>query len=337
MHSKSNTLSALARGASSMPLLRCTPASQGKVLCHNAAPAFDSIRHLHSQRFPAPLGPVLSAAAPGGGIGAASAAAVACRARADAAAVRNRVTASSAAGKTAAVALALSPAEAGTAAASRAVAVAAAAAAVSEPAPDLSSDLARLFPGGEYSVEMRVRDYELDQFNVVNNAVYSSFFQHGRHEAFEALGHNVDDYARRGTPLALSQLNITFRAPLRSRDVFRVTVAVQRVTGARVVFHQRILKPRRRQQRRPLAAAAPPPPRPEVASGAPDVAASAAAAAAAEGRLTPKAEEPEEEEEEELIAEAEAVVVFLDSQYRPARMPRDAAGLLQALADLRKP
>ncbi|GLI60218.1 hypothetical protein VaNZ11_002300, partial [Volvox africanus] len=170
------------------------------------------------------------------------------------------------------------------------------------------ADLAQMFPKGEYSVEMQVRDYELDQFNVVNNAVYSSFFQHGRHEAFAALGHDVDEYGRRGTPLALSQLNITFRAPLRSRDVFRVTVSVQRVSGARVVFYQRILKCMRR---------------PRATVGGP---------AAGGGQE----DEKEQTVEEELVAEAEAVVVFLDSNYRPARVPKDAASMLQVLADLRK-
>ncbi len=67
-------------------------------------------------------------------------------------------------------------------------------------------------------------------------------FLAGRHEALSALGHDVDSYARRGTPLALSQLALTFRAPLRSRDVFRVTVSVARVTAARLVLRQRILR-----------------------------------------------------------------------------------------------
>lgn len=56
-----------------------------------------------------------------------------------------------------------------------------------------------------------------------------------------ALGFAPDDFARAGTPLALAELNIQFKAPLRTQDRFDVTVAVQKVGGARLVMKQRIL------------------------------------------------------------------------------------------------
>lgn len=74
----------------------------------------------------------------------------------------------------------------------------------------------------------------------VNNAVFSSYLQHARHEALAALGHDVDASARSGAPLALSELTLRFKAPLRSRDAFRVSVWVQKVGGARAVLGQQI-------------------------------------------------------------------------------------------------
>eukprot|EP00798_Chlamydomonas_sp_ICE-L_P000124 gene124-5491_t len=95
---------------------------------------------------------------------------------------------------------------------------------------------------GVYSLEMGVRDYELDQFGVVNNAVYANYFQHARHEGLERLGIDCDAYARANLGLAITDMRLSYKAPLRSKDKFRVLTGVSRVTGARAVMDEVILR-----------------------------------------------------------------------------------------------
>ncbi|XP_062186014.1 acyl-acyl carrier protein thioesterase TE3, chloroplastic-like [Phragmites australis] len=91
-----------------------------------------------------------------------------------------------------------------------------------------------------FQVEMTVRDDDLDEYGVVNNAIYVSYIHTGRDVLLEYLGISVEYWASTGNAMALSELNLKYFAPLRSGDRFVIKVRPVQIKGVRMVIHHLI-------------------------------------------------------------------------------------------------
>ena len=93
-----------------------------------------------------------------------------------------------------------------------------------------------------FCIDLTVRTYELDQYGVVNNAVYQNYLEQARSEFLAEAGVDTAQVAGAGRSLALSQISIKYLGPLVSGDAFQIRTSVARLTGVRTVFRQRIIK-----------------------------------------------------------------------------------------------
>jgi acyl-CoA thioester hydrolase len=87
---------------------------------------------------------------------------------------------------------------------------------------------------------MSVRDYECDIQGIVNNGVYQNYLEHARHEYLKEVGVDFAEYANRGINLVVVRAELDYKTPLKSGDLFDVSVKMVRESRVKFAFHQEI-------------------------------------------------------------------------------------------------
>lgn len=94
-----------------------------------------------------------------------------------------------------------------------------------------------------YSIDIDVRDYELDSEGIVNNANYLHYLELTRHEFCKTTGMSFDEMRRQGIIPVLSRVEIDYVTSLVSGDRMTSCLNISR-KGPRFIFHQDIYNQR---------------------------------------------------------------------------------------------
>ncbi len=92
-----------------------------------------------------------------------------------------------------------------------------------------------------YELEFKVRDYECDLQGIVNNAVYQNYLEHTRHEFLLSRGISFSDLHAQNIDAVVARVQIAYKTPLRSKDVFISKLYVKK-EGVKYVFYQDIYR-----------------------------------------------------------------------------------------------
>ena len=90
-----------------------------------------------------------------------------------------------------------------------------------------------------FTLEIGVRDYELDSEGIVNNAVYLHYLEHTRHVFVKREGIPFGSLTRSGLVPVVKRLEIEYSTPLVSGDVMLSRLWIER-KGPQFIFHQGI-------------------------------------------------------------------------------------------------
>jgi len=92
----------------------------------------------------------------------------------------------------------------------------------------------------EHNSEFIVRDYECDMQGVVNNSVYQNYLEHARHLLLKNIGLDFAGLTEKGIMLTVIRVELDYKSPLVSGDMFRIDTVMEKVSPLRIVFIQSI-------------------------------------------------------------------------------------------------
>ncbi len=92
----------------------------------------------------------------------------------------------------------------------------------------------------KYIWESTVRGYELDNQQIVNNAIYLHYFNNARLLCLKSLGINWAHWHRAGFNLVLVKSELEFKAPLKEYDQFKIITSYAKQGKVRVAFSQEL-------------------------------------------------------------------------------------------------
>ena len=86
--------------------------------------------------------------------------------------------------------------------------------------------------------------HDTDAGGIVFHGNYLHFMEAARTEYLQSLGYNVAElqHAEDGVLFVVYGLELKYRKPARLHDSLQITVAVQRVGGARLIFEQCVVR-----------------------------------------------------------------------------------------------
>jgi len=92
----------------------------------------------------------------------------------------------------------------------------------------------------EHHSEFTVRDYECDMQGVVNNANFQNYLEHARHLLLKNIGIDFADLTEKGIMLTVIRVELDYKHPLVSGNMFRIDTVMERISPLRFVFIQNI-------------------------------------------------------------------------------------------------